>query len=171
MTQRSDRPSALERLYVAVSASDLTVDPDQRKDVDYIIALGIAESRNGPGGGLARLYLANSKSSLRRAFESVYGLVKRLNLKRGWRLTDDEQRVVSKQSLMHHVSPACSPCHGRGYELQVGTPVLSTKICKSCRGSGRRPVQRKLQQEILQTIAVLENIDSVTESAVARLVR
>lgn len=166
------RPSPLERLSVAMSASDLTVDPDTRRDVDYVIALGIAESRNSAAAGpLARLYLTSSRSALRRAFESVYGLVKKLNLKRGWRLTEDEQRVVSKQSLLHHVSPACSPCEGRGYEVQPGTPVLSARLCKSCRGSGRRPVQRKLHQEILQTIAVLETIDSITESAVAKLVR
>lgn len=166
------RPSPLERLGVAMSTSDLTVDPIHRTDADYVIALGIAESRNNAvAGPLARLYMTSSKTSLRRAFESVYGLVKKLGAKRGWRLTEDEERVVSKQALMHHVSPACAPCHGRGYEVQPGTPVLSDRPCKACKGTGRRPIQKKLQPEIAQVVAVLENIDSITESAIARLVR
>jgi len=166
------KPSPLERLSTAMSSSDLTVVPDRRTDVDYVVALGIAESRNNAAAGpLARLYLTSSRTALRRAYESVGALVAKLNLKRRWKLTDDEARVVTKQALMHHVSPTCPACHGRGAEVHEGAPILSGRICKPCRGSGKRPVQKKHHDEIVQVITVLETIDQVTEDAVARLVR
>lgn len=157
--------SVLERLSSAMLSSDLRVDPDHRTDVDYIIAAGLA------GGTSARLYLANSRTQLRRAIDTVATLTARLDMRRSWRLTDDEIRAVARLALLHHIEPACPVCHGRGYELQLGTPMLSDRVCKSCRGTGRRPIQRKLQSNIVQVIAALEQIDSVTESAIKRLLR
>ena len=163
----SDRPSPLERLTTAMSTSDLTVDPARRLDADYIIGAAIAQTRSGAVTGL----LVNSRSSLRRALDSVHALVTKLNARRGWFLTDDEARVVTKQALMHHVAPACPACKGRGYEVAEGAPALSGRICRPCRGSGKRPVQRKMQKEIIQVVSVLETLDQLTEDAIARLLR
>ncbi len=164
MTQR---PSALERLSVAMVTSDLTVDPDRRLSADYIIGSAIAQTRSGAVTGL----VVNSRASLRRALDSVYALVTKLNLRRGWRLTDDETRVVTKHALMHHVAPACPVCLGRSYEVAEGAPALSGRICRACRGTGRRNVQRKMHDEIIQTVTVLETLDQLTEDAIRRLLR
>lgn len=168
----NEKPSQLERLARARSTSDLTMDLERHRDVDVLIAAGIAESRNGLASApLSRMYLASSRSSLRRAFESVHALVLRMSGRRRWGLTDDELKVVAKQATMHHIAPACPACSGRGYEVHEGAPVLSGKICKPCRGSGKRPIQKRLGQEITQVVGVLENIDAVTASAIARLLR
>jgi hypothetical protein len=168
----SERPSVLERLSTALNSSDLTFDPIHRGDLDFVAALGIASSRHSAvAGPVMRVHLAGTPDDLRAAFNAVLGLVKRLNAKRNWRLMGHSIQVVALQSLSHHVNPVCPHCSGRKFELQEGSPVLSTKACTHCRGTGRRQVQKKHRDQIGQVIAALESIDEVTERAVARLVR
>jgi hypothetical protein len=168
----TDRPSAFERLSVAVGSSDLSLSTVSRTDLDYIIGLGIASARNGAvASSLMRLHLASTPAALKTAYASVLNLVKRLNAKRNWRLAGRSVNVVALQALSHHIVPVCNHCHGRKFELIEGAPALSAKVCKHCHGTGRRPVQKKHREHIEAVIAALEAIDSTTERAVARLVR
>lgn len=168
----SDRPSPLERLSSALNSSDLTFDADHRGDLDYVAALGIAASRHGKvASPVMRVHYANSPGDLNSAFRAVVSLVKRFNAKRNWRLNAKSVQVVALHALSHHVDPVCQHCHGRKFELLEGSPTLSAKACRHCHGTGRRPVQKKHRDQIEHVIAALENIDSVTERAVARLVR
>ena len=168
----AERPSALERLSTAISTSDLTVDADHRTDADYVLALGIAGARySAVASPMMHLHLSGTRTNLKAAYTSVLALVRRLNSKRNWRLHAHALSTVALQALAHHVSPTCPHCQGRRFELQEASPVLSTKVCKHCHGTGRRPIQKKYREQIAHVIAALEQIDSVTERAVARLVR
>jgi hypothetical protein len=168
----TERPSAFERLSTALNSSDLTFDADHRTDLDYVAALGLASHRvSSVGAPMMRLHVASSPGALRAAYQSVLGLVKRLNMKRNWRLAGHGMHAVALHALSHHVDPTCPACQGRKFELQESSPVLSTKLCRHCHGTGRRPVQKKYRDQINHVIAALETIDSVTERAVARLVR
>lgn len=168
----SERPGVFERLSTAVHTSDLTVDPDHRRDADFVIALGLAGSRHAKAAShLMRLHLDGTHTSLKAAYHSVLALAKRLNAKKAWRLNGKALHAVALQSLSHHVSPTCTHCHGRKFEVLEGSPTLSTEACKHCHGTGRRPIQKRHREQIQQLIAVLESIDEVTERAVARLVR
>lgn len=168
----SDKPSAFERLSTALNSSDLTFDPDHRTDLDYVAALGVASHRlSSVAGPLMRLHIASSPAALNSAYESVLALVRKFNAKKNWRLAKHGLHAVALHALSHHVDPTCPACHGRKFELQEDSPVLSTKLCRSCHGTGRRQVQKKHRDEINHVIAVLEQIDSTTERAVARLVR
>lgn len=168
----SDRPSVYERLSVSMSSSDLSVDFNHRTDIDYIISLGIASSRNGAvAGSLMRLHLASTPAAMKTAYASVLALVKKFNSKKSWRLSGRSMQVVALQALAHHIVPVCQHCHGRKFELIEGAPALSAKACRHCHGTGRRPIQKKHRECIEMVIAALEQIDSVTERAVARLVR
>lgn len=168
----SERPGVFERLTTALSSSDLTLDANHRGDLDMIIGLGIASHRlSSVAGPLMRLHIASSPAALNSAYESVLALVRRFNAKKNWRLAKHGLHAVALHALSHHVDPTCPACQGRKFELQDGSPVLSTKLCKQCNGTGRRQVQKKHRDEINHVIAALEQIDSVTERAVARLVR
>ena len=168
----SNRPSALERLNIAMNTSDLTLDFNHRTDLDYVVAIGIAEARNGKvAGPLMKLHSTTSRLALKDAYKAVESLARSMNAKMNWRLNGQAIRTVSERALAHHIAPVCPHCQGRGFELQENSPVLSAKACKHCHGDGRRPVQRKHREEITKLIAVLESIDSMTERAVARLVR
>jgi hypothetical protein len=155
-----------------MSTSDLTIDADHRTDADYIVALGIASRRHSAvAGPLMRVHLAGSHTAIESAYNSVLAMVKKLSAKKNWRLHGHALKTVAMQALSHHVDPVCPKCHGRKFDLQDDAPVLSTRHCKACNGTGRRPVQKKFRDEITQVIAALEVIDSVTERAVARLVK
>lgn len=168
----TNRPSTLERLSVAMSTSDLTLDANHRGAADYIIGLGVSAMRNGDvAGTLMHLHASRSAVTIKRAYEQVLGLVKRMNAKRGWGLTPAGVKDVAARALAHHTSPACEPCGGRGYELQPGAPVLSDRQCLVCRGTGRRPIHKRHRAEIEQVITTLELIDDVTERAIAKVVR
>lgn len=168
----SERPSAIERLSAALNSSDLTFDVNHRGDLDYVAALGIAASRHGNvASPVMRVHYANSPSDLNSAFKAVVSMVKRFNAKRNWRLNPKSIQAVALHALSHHVDPTCTHCHGRKFELMDGSPTLSTKACRVCHGTGRRPVQKKYREQINYVIAALESIDEITERAVARLVR
>ena len=168
----TDRPSIMERVSVASNSGNLTLARDRRGDADWILALGIAGLRNGgTEAPLTRLHATASRVTLRTAVEKVERLVRRLNAKAGWKLAGSEVREVSEKALAHHIAPACQHCGGRRFELQENAPVLSGRACRHCHGTGRRPIQKKLREQIATVISALEEIDSRTESAVARLVR
>lgn len=167
-----ERPSVHERLLTAMRSSDLTLEQDARRDVDYLIALGAASQRNGPyGGSVMRLHLSATRADFNAAGEYVLGLTERIAAHRGWRLSPGQLRRVANAALWHHVSPACEACHGRGYESEEGTPMLSGRLCRVCRGSRARPIQRRHQGEIRDVIAALERVVDITEGSVRRLLR
>lgn len=166
------RPTAMERLSVAMNSTDLTMYPERRADWDYVTAAGIAGARNGRlAAPLMHLHLVTTQSGLREACDAVRGLVRRMNTKRNWRLNGEAIETVADRALAHHLQPTCPHCQGRGFELIEGAPALSDRACKHCQGSGKRPIQKKHREEIGHVLAVLEGIDDVTGRAVARLVK
>lgn len=168
----SDRPGALERLSSALNSSDLTLDVNHRGDLDFVVALGIAASRHGKvASPVMRVHYAKSPGDLNAAFRAVVSLVKRLNAKKGWRFNANSIQVVALHAMSHHVDPVCPHCKGRKFELLDGSPTLSAKACRHCHGTGRRQVQKKYREQINYVISALEQIDELTERAVARLVR
>jgi hypothetical protein len=164
--------SVLERLGVAYGSSDLSFDSNHRNDLDFVVAAGIAASRYGKAASpVMRVHYANSPADLNFAFRAVISMVRRFNAKRNWRLNGKSMQVVALHALSHHVDPICPHCHGRKFELIEGAPALSARACRHCHGTGRRPVQKKHREHIEAVISALEQIDAVTERAVARLVR
>jgi hypothetical protein len=166
----TDKPSALERLATAVVTSDLTYDPERRVPLDHVIAMGLASIKSPTTSNVLRLYLGQPEAWAA-AKLSVLAIVRRLDAKRGWRLSDRDLDRVATSSLHQHINPTCSHCKGRGFEVIPDTPALSAKACRHCHGTGRRTPGRRLRVEIEATIASLEHINSITEAAVRRLLR
>lgn len=164
-------PTRLERLATVVSESNLTFDADHRVPLDHVIALGLASRKSDVTSNVLRLYLARTPEAWHAAKASVMSIVRRLNDKRRWGLSERDQDRVATHALHHHINPVCSHCKGRGFELIEGTPTLSHRACKHCHGTGRRTPGKKLRKQIEATIASLEHIDSITEAAVSRYLR
>jgi hypothetical protein len=170
VTYDDARPSLQERLISALSSSNLRVDLERRGDADYVAALGAASRRNGDvAGAVMRVHLVGSAADYREAVDATTRLTRHLNAVRNWRLGGREIRLVGELALGYHVRPACPACHGRRYEVPEGSPHTNGNICKPCRGSGKRPVQRRLNLEIRGVLAVLEHSDDVTAREVRRL--
>ena len=45
-------------------------------------------------------------------------------------------RQVGLAVLLHWLHTKCPTCHGQKFTVSPGTPSLSTKMCRTCRGSG-----------------------------------
>lgn len=168
-----ERPSHMERLSLAIHTSNLTLDINRRgTDFDYVLAMGIASSRNAAvAAPLTQLHLHSTQSAYRQAHESVVNLVKRVNSRKNWRLNKANTKRVADLALAHHVAPACPACQGRRWQLILGTPSVSGAPCTTCHGSGRRPVHRRLFEEVTQIIALLERTDDLTNRTIGQLLQ
>lgn len=167
----TDSVTRLERLATAVSSLNLKLDLERRMSVDHVIALGIASRKSDVTSKLLHLFIDRNHETLRTALEAVKEIVRRLNVKREWGLSDGDIGKVAAHAISLHINPVCSHCKGRGYHQVAGTPSLSHRACDHCKGAGRRQINKKLRTPIAATIASLEHIDSITEAAVGRYLR
>lgn len=172
MIDQEMRPSVHERLLSAFEASDLSIDADRRTDADYLLALGWAQQRAGRvSGAVLRLQVSTNQSDYRRAREMVVELAVRMNSQRNWRLSALNCRKVGELAMAHHVFPVCPACEGRGREKVEGAPYLGGNICRPCHGTGKRPIQRKFNDEIRAVLSVLEQFEQEAAAAVRRALR
>jgi len=142
----SESRSIEESYTSAGNAADLTVRPDQRGDVDVLIAAGWTPGLLG--GALMRLHsewdgaakkrhmdetdaflLFGQLNSLRRAVDGVAAWAERKGHK--------EPRTLANAVLIYWLHDSCQPCLGRGYAVIGDTPVLG-RPCRTCGGSGKR---------------------------------
>ena len=163
-----------ERLAAAFHSRDLSLSANKRRDVDHLIALGLA-GRDSPNraaaGALTRLQLSASQSDYKRARVACGSIAKRLALKNNWSLSAQNLTQVGDLALAHHVFPTCPHCNGLKYVKHETSSHLSGVLCKFCCGTGKRLIQQKWQSHIRDVMAALENINVVTGRAVARLLR
>lgn len=179
----NDRATVLERLTLAAGG---------RGDIEVVRALGGAEAAIGlvprelervlgisrrSVGGLAavtevgaQLTRLQAETGLpaEQALESIRVLTARLNMVRGWRLSEQQIQRVARCSLQLHRDPTCPHCQGRRYELQPGVPSVSARICRPCSGTGQRPYPKRHGDKVEAVMNVLGWIQGVMEKAVAR---
>lgn len=118
-----------ERYVTATNASNLRC--ETREDapigtVGVLIAAGWSASRLG--AALMRLHTKYDRAGL----EQVHTQVALQASKWGIERPDS----VASGVIAWWLSRLCTACRGRKFELIAGTPMLSTKHCKHCRGSG-----------------------------------
>jgi len=170
----SHRPSTLERITRAHESSDLSMDSwelNNLKDIDVLTATGMVARRTSLSASIMGLQSGGSVTALKRARESVVGLVRKLNIKRRWQLDEPAIVRVAELALVHHVSPACRHCHGRGYYVIHGTPTLSGRNCSHCKGSGVHPLPKRHKDQVGDVLSVLAHVDALTEHWVRKMLR
>ena len=173
MSSDSVKPTQFERLSLAHSSGNLTVGHSDlpNRDADYIIAGGIAGQRNRIGGAMMRMADAPTSGSAIVALKAVLSLVKHLAHVRNWRLSGRATQRVAEESLLHHLAPACPHCHGRKFEVVVGSNRLGGKACKPCHGTGMRALSVRHGSQVFVVLSELQAIETVVERAVGKLMR
>lgn len=134
----------------ATNATDLSIDANHRTDADWMIASGWSHRQLGADlmrlqsewSGFKRnanpaLDEANARESIDRLRTLRPAREKLVALARRYGLGDAADAVVLKV-VVYWLDDTCQHCHGQGYVLVSGTPRLSGKRCKSCRGSGKK---------------------------------
>lgn len=170
----TERRTILDRVAKAYDSSDLSMESYQLgriKDVDVLIATGIAARRSSISAAIMAANAGGSVAAIKKARESIIGLVRKLSERRNWGATDEDLVKVAELALVHHVSPACRHCHGRGYHVDPGSAKLSSRKCSHCKGTGRHPIQKRHRERVEVVLSTLANIDSMAEYYVRKLLR
>lgn len=137
-----DAPTVDERYITATNTSNLKVLSDRRGAADVLIAAGWSASRLG--AALMRLHSefdgaarANSETDARLMagkLKSLPTVLEQLQLQAiKWGISPAQ--VLP--SVCWWLDKSCRMCEGRKFERLPEAPVLSTKPCTSCRGTGQ----------------------------------
>jgi len=132
-----------ERLTKAQVSKNLSEVPvNEIGDIDLVRACGMAGASNPLGLAIWRWRYAGDT---REVFKIAETLVEMGN----------EALVV--YNVMHHLSKdVCPVCHGRGYSIIKGAPVLSDEICLDCKGAGRKELKGEAETKLAAEITRLE---------------
>lgn len=124
-----------ERIVASQSSSDLGEVPEGLGDIDVIRATGMVGSKSPLGVSLWRLRYSGDMREL----EPVQRMLIELALKRGWADEVTATNLVNRV-MRHWFDDLCHTCHGRGFKVVPGTPMLSDEVCLDCSGQGRVPM-------------------------------
>lgn len=117
-----------ERLAEAQWSRDLgEAEEGELGDVDIVRAMGAVAQVNDLGVILWRVRYGGATRELRSLAEKLVSLMDR----------HQRDSSVVATVLEHWLGGICRACHGRGYEVVPGTPMLSDVICPSCHGTGK----------------------------------
>ena len=127
----ADNPCTLEERYTrATTSSNLKCEADTRSDVDVLIAAGWSPSRLG--AALMRLHTRKDRNGLERVHEQLAREASRQGAER--------PEAVAAAVLAWWLNRNCKACSGRKFELIPGTPSLSARSCKLCKGTGETAI-------------------------------
>lgn len=135
-----------ERYARACNSSNLKVEAERGSIADVLIASGWSKSR--VGGALMRLHTeygsfrmppnATRKIDAMLAMGKLESLPNVLELVADWakhsRIESPES--VAKAVVAHFLDDVCKSCNKLGKERIPGTPMLSHRDCKTCKGTG-----------------------------------
>lgn len=131
----SERLTIHERVGVALSMGNLRQTSGQ---IDVIGALGAVGITEKLADAVFRLKYSNDPGSYDDALDGVYGIASSLALRGNWRYHRTRLRWMAKRVLGYWITDLCPSCNGLGYQIMLGTPHLSDKPCRSCRGTRKR---------------------------------
>lgn len=162
--------TVVEHMSSASRSSDLTHRP-RRGDVDWLHAKGKAGVRTGSGADILAYDLTLDRKDFVVALKSVMSDVRALAARHGWPMHPLKCKNIAVAALRLYSHPACPTCSGRGMlgvERYSVTESYSPRPCGDCQGSGKRPIPRKHQREIRETLWVLTSRRHEAAQAVRR---
>ena len=123
--------SLMEKISSAQVSSNLGEKPvHQMGDVDVVRACGMAGATNQLGLSLYRLKYSGDVKEFPKVVDGLLTMVRS-------RWFDVDGHATVNEVLGHWLDDLCHPCHGRGYAVVPGTPMLGDVPCGSCNGTGR----------------------------------
>lgn len=167
--EAENRIAAAERYATAARSSDLSPVLDGRCDVDKLIAAGWAakDPRRAAALALYRMAATGNMNGLLPIVETMDGWLNgKLQRKAGKGgstlrpVPKLQRREMVVQVLRWWLKPTCGYCEGRGFELlgddeAEGARALSDRACKSCHGTGKRPIEREVPNHLREAARAL----------------
>lgn len=126
-----------ERISTSIVSGTLESRKDKMMPVDTLTGVGAAARKADPAAlNVIHLNLALDIDSLSalvaHAMDRVAIEAGRLKLE----LSASDRKSLARKAIKYWAAPICHRCHGRRYEQICGTPMLSSRPCKACDGSG-----------------------------------
>lgn len=163
----------------AVNGNSLTVDVNEYKEADAIIAAGMCVSQHRHRDlalRVWRLRVDGEMQGARQLAEDLSPILMRMSAAGRGRyarptVTRAQAAQVALETLKWWCMQSCPVCHGRGHPAIPGTPSLdTTRECHHCDGTGIRPLRRYVKHHALAEKLVdrLNGLSSLVFSAMAK---
>ena len=148
-TTDETKPNIEERYSSAINTSNLRVEADKGGSADLLIAVGWSASRLG--AALMRLHTEYDSAAvppgavsdtdcylLQWKLKSLPDVLEQVTIYATVRGIERPQ-AVALAVVAFWLDKHCQRCSGHKFERIPGTPSLSAKHCKACRGTGEIP--------------------------------
>ncbi len=136
-----------ERYSSAIRSSNMrSKEATTFSDPDVIGAFGLAAKIEPLGVALQRFFAGDGSA----AAQVILALESRLTDHFGGQISAAQARVVAAKVLAWNRTNTCDACGGSGYEVIPDTPSLSNKICKVCKGTGKKLFQKQFHHDKLK---------------------
>lgn len=166
-----DKPTVDERYSTAVSSGNLAVNPRTRmSDTDVLGAMGIADRELTEGVArrrnretrkveevavkpaplavaLERLLRGGDTRAAHSITRTMADMVWREARGQSVKLTHAQASDMAKSVLAWFRHGVCKPCGGHGFKLMKGSRTLGDVACGSCKGSGKRALEKEFKHE------------------------
>ena len=126
--QTDTKPDVTERYVTAINTSNLKTEADRGGAADVLIASGWSPTRLGS----ALLRLVSTGRNLSEVYYQLEIMADKANM--------DNPSHVAASVMGWWLDKTCKACSGQRFQVIHGTPTLSTKACKCCRGTGETPL-------------------------------
>ena len=137
----------VERYASAVRSSNLrSKEATTYSDPDVVGAFGLAAKTEPLGAALHRLFTGDNRA----AQAVIDALADKLTSRFAGSLTESEARSVAAHTLNWNRDKVCPFCKGRGSDLIQGSPTLSDRECKHCRGTGQKLFEKQFHRDKLK---------------------
>jgi hypothetical protein len=140
-----------ERYGSANGTSDLTLNLEGRCDADLLLAAGYASANNQRGMMALHLYrmkLTGDRHGVGPVTEEAMSWLVGRGVRAGGRekIGRPEARHICETVLKWWLDDVCRRCKGRRYELIPGTNHVSDRVCETCFGGARRPLEAMIEK-------------------------
>lgn len=132
-----------ERYSSAIRSSNLrSSECTTYSDPDVIGAFGMAAKSEPFGVALHRLFAGD----MREAGSLLLHLAAMITGQFPSKLTRQEAKGVAAGVLAWNISNTCHHCGGLGREMIPGSPTLSDRECKACKGTGKKRFEKQFHR-------------------------
>ena len=130
-----------ERYATARNATNLKMNTGTNfAPVDILTAVGMASHASREAIMLWEVTFQGKTSAKLACVEMLAKKLAAQMIKNRWK---GNPTRIAAEVFAWHMHGTCQPCGGRGYQLILGTPALSGKLCTHCNGSGKVHLPRE----------------------------
>ena len=156
----------LDMVAGAETSSDLR-HKEHQCAIDIVGAVGMAAIQNSEHLAIWRVKYLNDIADIPAA-KRIFILWARRSMMRRDVDASGASRLGT-QTLTAWINDVCQTCNGLKFMITEGTPILSTKVCQKCQGTGKNPVKADSVTNLDIMFELIERADAAIYSAQGKI--